>query len=374
MALGARIDPLETPISRRSPGIILGIIFKNPGIFRGVKLLTDAAAKAAKAKDKAYKLNDGAGLVLYVAPNGSKHWRMRYTFQGKEKLLSFGPFPKVGLGQACEMRDAAKAQLREAREPGLEKKLRRAASSDLLWTFEAIARDWHQRNVSAWTERHAKDVLDSLEAHVFPTLGSFSINDIKVPMVLRALRVIEARPALETARRVRQRISAVFVYAIALGIVENDPAAIVRGAMAPVIRGRQPAITDLTEARAVLAAVEAIPAHPTTKLANRLLALTVVRPGELRDAKWGEFEGHNSPEPLWLLPADRMKMKREHLVPLSRQAVEILTAIRPLTGRGALVFPSSPHAHLPMSENAIGYLFNSAVSQSPRAAWLAGNF
>jgi integrase len=179
-------------------------------------------------------------------------------------------------------------------------------------------------------------------------------------MVLKVLREIEDRPAPETARRVRQRVSAVFVYAIALGIGETDPAAIVRGAMAPVVKTRQPAITDLVEARAVLAAVEAQPAHPVTKLANRLLALTAVRPGELRGARWGEFEGLDGDQAVWRIPADRMKMKREHLVPLSRQAVAVIAATRTLTGRCPLVFPSSRHAHHPMSENAIGYLLNRA--------------
>lgn len=323
-------------------------------------MLTDAGVRAAKPKDRTYKLTDAHGLVLYVTTAGSKLWRMRYTFHGKEKLLSFGPYPAVGLAQAREQRAAAKALLRSGKDPGLEKKLRRAAGSDPTGTFEAIARDWHARNLPTWTERHAKDVLDSLESSVFPALGPLPISDITPPMVLRVLRAIEARPALETARRVRQRVSAVFVYAIALGIGENDPAAIVKGAMAPMVKGRQPAITDLPEARKVLADVEAIPAHPTTKLANRLLALTVVRPGELRAARWTEFEGLDGAEPLWRVPAVRMKMKREHLVPLSRQAVAVLDAVRPLTGRYPLAFPSARHAHHPMSENAIGYLLNRA--------------
>jgi integrase len=179
-------------------------------------------------------------------------------------------------------------------------------------------------------------------------------------MVLMVLREIEARPAPETARRVRQRISAVFVYSVALGIGETDPAAIVRGAMAPVIKTRQPAITDLAEARKVLAAVESQPAHPTTKLANRLLALTAVRPGELRAARWEEFEGLDGKQPLWRIPAERMKMKKEYLVPLSHQAVEVITATRALNGRCPLVIPSSRHAHHPLSENSIGYLLNRA--------------
>ena len=323
-------------------------------------MLTDAGVRAAKPKERAYKLTDGGGLVLFVAPTGSKLWRMRYTFGGKEKLLSFGPYPQVSLAQARDERDGAKKLLRAGKDPAVEKKINHANGGDESGTFEAIAREWHARNVPIWTEQHAGNVIDSLAAYVFPALGKLPINEITAPMVLRVLREIEARPAIETARRVRQRVSAVFVYAIALGIGENDPAAIVKGAMAPMVKGRQPAVTDLAEAREVLARVEAIPAHPTTKLANRLLALTVVRPGELRAARWVEFEGLDGAEPLWRVPAERMKMKREHLVPLSRQAVAVLAAVRPLTGRCPLVFPSTRHAHHPMSENAIGYLLNRA--------------
>ena len=219
-----------------------------------------------------YKLNDSGGLVLFVSKAGGKLWRLRYTYQGKEKLLSFGPYPQVSLANARDQRDAAKAVLRDGKDPALQKRIRKAIGGDVAHTFEAIARGWHARSLPTWTERHAKDVLDSLEAYIFPILGKLPINDVTAPMVLGVLRQIEARPALETARRVRQRVSAVFVYSIALGIGEADPAAIVRGAMAPIIKGRQPAVTDLAEARAILAAVEAIPAHPTTKLAHRLLA------------------------------------------------------------------------------------------------------
>ena len=323
-------------------------------------MLTDAGVRAAKPRERDYKLNDYGGLVLFVSKAGGKLWRLRYTYQGREKLLSFGSYPQVSLANARNQRDAAKAVLREGKDPALQKRIRKAIGGDVAHTFEAIARGWHARSLPTWTERHAKDVLDSLEGYVFPILGKLPINDITAPMVLGVCRQIEARPALETARRVRQRVSAVFVYAIALGVGETDPAAIVRGAMAPTKKGRQPAVTDLAEARAILAAVDAIPAHPTTKLAHRLLALTVVRPGELRGLRGEEFEGLDGLEPLWRVPAERMKMKKEHLVPLSRQAVELLAEIRPLTGRCPLVFPSTRHAHLPMSENAIGYLLNRA--------------
>jgi integrase len=323
-------------------------------------VLSDAAIKAAKPRGQPYKLTDGQGLHLFVTPAGGKLWRLRYGFAGKEKLLSLGPYPGVTLAKAREMRDAAKASLRSGRDPGVEKKVRRALGGNPTDSFEAIARDWHARQTPTWTERHAADVLLSLEQGVFPVLGSLSIGEITAPLVLGVLRQIEARPAVETARRVRQRMSAVFVYAIALGIGENDPAAIVKGAMAPLVKGRQPAITDLAEAREVLAGVEAIPAHPVTKLANRFLALTVVRPGEIRGAAWVEFEGLSGPDPIWRIPAARMKAKREHLVPLSRQAVDLLVALRALSGRGPLAFPNARHAHQPMSENAIGYLLNRA--------------
>lgn len=324
-------------------------------------MLTDAAVRAAKPTAKAYKLTDSAGLYLHVTPVGSKLWRMRYEFSRKEKLLSFGPYPEVSLAEARNCRDAAKRLLRDGRDPSLEKKLqldrqREAAAN----SFEVVARDWYTRMAPSWTERHAADVLTSLERDVFPRLGPLPVSGIDPPTVLSVLRTIEARPAIETARRVRQRISAVFVFGIASGICQTDPAAIVQGAMAPLIKGRQPAVVDLDEARQVLGDSEATPAHPVTKLALRLLALTAVRPGEIRGAAWSEFEQLDGNEPLWRIPAPRMKMKQEHFVPLSREAVAVINAVRCLTGRGPLVFPNARHAHRPMSENAIGYLLNRA--------------
>jgi integrase len=324
-------------------------------------MLTDAAIKAAKPAPKPYKLTDQAGLYLQVTSAGSKLWRMRYEFHRKEKLLSFGPYPYVSLAEARGRRDAAKRLLREGRDPSLEKKLERTRTRAALANgFESVARDWFGRMTPTWTERHAADVLTSLERDVFPQLGAMPISEISPPAVLAVLRMIEARPAIESARRVRQRMSAVFVYGIASGICQTDPAAIVQGAMAPLIKGRQPAIVDLDEAREVLRRAEGVPAHPVTKLALRLLALTAVRPGEIRGAAWSEFEQLDGGEALWRIPAPRMKMKQEHVVPLSRQAVAVIAAVRLLTGRGPLVFPNARHAHRPMSENAIGYLLNRA--------------
>jgi integrase len=323
--------------------------------------LTDVRIRAAKPAAKAYRLVDAGGLHLFVTPQGGKLWRLRYKAAGREKLLSFGPYPEVTLAAAREARDAAREELRNGQDPALAKRHRRAvAATDAANTFEAIAREWHAIQRPGWTPTHAADVLTSLERDVFPSLGALPVREITPPLVLPVLRAIEARPAVETARRVRQRMSAVFVYAIATGRGEADPAAIVRGAMAPLAKGRQPALTDLEEAREVLRRAEAVPAHPVTRLALRLLALTAARPGEVRGAAWSEFEGLDGPEPLWRVPAARMKMRRDHLVPLSRQAAEAVEAVRAFTGRGPLPFPNARHAHRPMSENAIGYLLNRA--------------
>ena len=207
-----------------------------------LNLLTDAACKGAKANakgaDKPRKMPDGGGLHLYVTPAGGTHWRLRYEFSGKEKTLTFGPYPDVSLKDARDKRTAAKALLREGRDPALEKRLARLhAAAVAEQTFEAAARRWYEQAAPTWTERHAADVLGSLVQDVFPKIGDLPLSRITPPMVLQVLRPIEARPALETARRIRQRISAVFVFAIASGQAEADPAAIVKGAMAADCEG-----------------------------------------------------------------------------------------------------------------------------------------
>ena len=318
-------------------------------------MLTDAEVRRAKPGGKDRKLADYNGLYLLVRPTGAKLWRMKYRFAGKEKLLSFGGYPEVTLAAARTARDSARAELRAFRDPALTKLQRRAAAGERERAFEHVALAWHREHLANWTERHAADVLDSLTRLVFPRLGKVPIEAITAPMVLEIIRSIEARRAKETARRVRQRMSAIFGFAIGSGLAENDPAAIVRGALAPLKKGRQPAIVSLDELRTMIRIAEAIPAHPVTKLGMRFLALTAVRPGELRAMAWHEVAGDE-----WRIPADRMKMRREHLVPLSRQALEVLEVVSRLTGRGPLPFPNARWARRPMSENAIGYLLNRA--------------
>ncbi len=330
--------------------------------------LTDIQAKAAKPADKPYKLSDEKGLYLYVAPTGLRSWRMKYRFTGREKTLTFGPYPEVKLGEARDKRDKARAILRNGRDPGMEKRLAAAAGAlDAENSFEAVAIAWHELHRAKWSVAHARDVIDSLRRDVFPSLGSLPIIQITPAMVLETLRAVEQRPAIETARRLRQRMSGVFVFAIASGFGTADPAAIVRSAMKPLpAKGRQPALADLQAARRLLIDAESAPASPVTKIASRLLALTAVRPSVLRNAEWTEFEGLDGAAPIWRVPATKMKLtaarkadiREEFIVPLAPEAVEAIEAIRKLTGRSKHLFPSNRSFHVPMSENAIGYLYN----------------
>lgn len=339
-------------------------------------MLTDLKARKAETREKDYKLADGGGLYLFVTRKGHKSWRMKYRYGGKEKRLTFGAYPEVSITEARERRDAARRELRDHRDPMIEALKRRVPNlADREATFEAVARKWHEIQRHRWTPTHAADVIHSLERDVFPTLGSLPIREIDAPLVLATLRKIEARGSLETARRTRQRMSGVFVQGISEGICTNDPAAVVTRALKPARKGgKQPAMLALADLQQLLARAEASGASPVTKVASRLLALTAVRPGVLRGASWAEFEGIDWVEQrpvgnglaLWRVPSQRMKLVLdrkddtdfEHIVPLSRQAVEALIAIRPLTARMKFVFPSVRHSHQPMSENAIGYLYN----------------
>lgn len=331
--------------------------------------LTDLQVKKAKAEEKPYRMADEKGLFLFVTTAGAKLWRMRYRFNGKEQTLSIGSYPDVSLTEARAARDRAKDTLKAGRDPGMVRKIDRLVGQQrTAETFEAIAREWHELQKSQWVTVHASDVITSLENDVFPKLGHLPIREIDEALVLATLRIVEKRGAKETARRLRQRISAVFVYAIASRRAERDPAAIVKGAMAPMQKGRQPAIVKLEPARAMLRAIENTPSHPVTKLAIRLLSLTALRPGTLARTPWHEFDELDEDDPVWNVPAERMKLKkqfkedeeRDHLVPLPRQAMDVIAVLRELTGKGPYVFPNQRHAHKPMSENAMGYLINRA--------------
>jgi len=332
-------------------------------------MLTDARVRTAKPRPKPYKIADANRLFLLVTPSGGKLWRWNYDHDGKSKTMAIGAYPLISLADARTKRDEACAILSEGHDPVVVKRLKKEANLEAgRQTFERIAREWYENAKAQWAAVHASDVIRSLERDVFASIGALPIAQLTPPLILGVLREIEARGAIETAKRVRQRISAVFVYAIAQGIATNDPAEKLGSVLKPLRKGRQPAITDLVPLRRMILAAEEDNARPITRLGLRMLALTAVRPSELRGADWAEFEDLDGKLPLWRIPSARMKgdldrkeeVGGDHLVPLAPQAVAVLRAAWPLTGHGPLVFPSNRHAHRPMSENAIGYLLNRA--------------
>lgn len=341
-------------------------------------MLTDAKIKAAKPREAAYKLVDSAQLFLHVTPAGGKHWRMNYTFgknaAGKpaQKTLTFGPYPGVTLVEARQKRDAAKALLRDGRDPAVEKRVSiEARAADHSNTFEIVARRWFELRKAIWSPVHADDVLRSLERDVFPAIGALPLSAIDSPMILALLNAVEQRGAVETAHRLRQRVSDIFVYAIAAGgLAIADPAASLGKALRKKPRAKkQPSVIDrirdydaqVDAVRTMLAKCDAERCRASTKLALRLLALTAVRPNEVQSARWDELEGLDGPNPLWRIPAARMKGDQDrkaddggdHLVPLSSYAVAAINALRPLTGGYQLMFPSERHVHRPISENTL---------------------
>lgn len=309
--------------------------------------LSDTAVRNTKPGPKPTRLFDGAGLFLLVHPNGGKWWRFKYRFGGREKLLSLGVYPSIGLKQAREARDRARELLRQGTDPSEARKLNQGqeARPD---AFEAIAREWHGKRAVLWDAGHAARVLRSLERDVFPDLGAVPIREIDSRRLLAAIRKIEARGAPETAGRALQRCGAVFRYAIATALADRNPAADLRGALTPGKTTHRPALpaADLPE---FLAALDTYPGHRQTALALRLLLLTFVRPGELRGARWEEFDLEAGE---WLIPANRMKMRDPHTVPLSRQALAVLIELHAINGAHDLVFPGH-NPEQPMGANTL---------------------
>lgn len=327
-------------------------------------MLTDQACRNAKPAAKAIKLFDAHGLHLLVTPTGFRSWRLKYRFGGKEKQMTFGPYPEVPLREARDRRDEARRQLRAGLDPGEEHKramARRRNGVDTARTFETLARRWHELQLAGWKPKHAADVLHSLEAEVFPAIGGKAVDAIAPADIRTLLVAIQARGATEAAHRLRARISAVFRLAIASELAASDPAAAVSAVLRPVTKRMHAAMLKLEDARAFLAAAEAEPAYPTTKLASRLLALTAARPGMVRFAQPAEFEDLDGAAPIWRVPADKMKLVRseaereafEFVLPLSRQSVATVKTAMAFAGKRDHLFPSAWHSHRPISENAL---------------------
>ncbi|HHG8588318.1 TPA: tyrosine-type recombinase/integrase [Citrobacter koseri] len=309
---------------------------------------------AAKPREKAYKLADGAGLYLEVVPSGSRYWRMKYRFNGKEKRMAFGVYPAVSLAQARALRDEAKKKLAEGIDPSFAKKEEKLVRDvQLNNTFQAVALEWHGTKVSRWSEGYASDIIEAFNKDIFPYIGQQPVNEIKPLVLLNVLRRMESRGATEKAKKVRQRCSEVFRYAIVTGRAEYNPAADLTSAMSGHESKHYPFLT-VEELPDFFKALAGYTGSPLVVLAARLLILTGVRTGELRGAFWSEFELEKA---VWEIPAERMKMKRPHLVPLSIQALEIVQQLKVMSGQYPLVFPGRNDPRKTMSEASINQVF-----------------
>ncbi len=309
---------------------------------------------AAKPKEKAYKLADGAGLYLEVVPSGSRYWRMKYRFNGKEKRMAFGVYPAVSLAQARALRDEAKKKLAEGIDPSFAKKEEKLVRDVRLHnTFQAVALEWHGTKVSRWSEGYASDIIEAFNKDFFPYIGQQPVNEIKPLVLLNVLRRMESRGATEKAKKVRQRCSEVFRYAIVTGRAEYNPAADLTSAMSGHESKHYPFLT-VEELPDFFKALSGYTGSPLIVLAARLLILTGVRTGELRGAFWSEFDLEKA---VWEIPAERMKMKRPHLDLLSTQALEIVQQLKVMSGQYPLVFPGRNDPRKTMSEASINQVF-----------------
>jgi len=312
--------------------------------------LTSTAIKNAKPGQKPYKLTDGRGMYLLVNKTG-KYFRLDYRFLGKRRTLALGVYPTVTLSEARTKREEAKKLIAKGIDPVQYKRDAKALQMDEATnSFESVSREWFTKNRHTWTEGHAGSILRRLEANVFPWLGPKPISAINAPDLLSTLRRIEDRGAVETAHRIKQTCGQIFRYAIATGRAERDPSADLKGALKPARSRHMAAITDPKQAGELLRAIAGYQGHIITRSALKLAPLTFVRPGELRKAEWREIDLEKSE---WRIPAEKMKSRTMHIVPLAKQTRAVLKEIRPLTGRSKYVFPSLRTGLRPMSNNTV---------------------
>lgn len=311
--------------------------------------LTAMGVKALKPREKPYKVFDEQGLYILVNPNGSLLWRFKYRFRGRENHLALGAYPDISLKNAREKRQEARTLLGNDIDPAEKRRAEKQAGAD---TFEYVAREWLTTQRQKLKQKTWQVALRRFEMWVFPHIGREAIGDIEPPDILRLLRRLEAKDSIDSAHRVRGRISQVFRYAIATGRADRDPTADLRGALKPVVSMSRAALTEPKQVGGLLRAIDGYMGHPPTINGLKLLALTFVRPGELRLAEWREID---LKEKIWRVPAERMKMGREHLVPLSTQAVGVFNEQLKFA-RGPLVFESARPGR-PISDNT----FNAAL-------------
>jgi integrase len=313
--------------------------------------LSTAKIQNAAAQKKTVRLFDGRGLYLEIAPTGSRWWRFKYRFAGKEKRISLGVYPDVGLKKARDRRDEMRKLVADGIDPSAARKQQKLmALDDAANTFEAIAREWFEKHSANWEASYSVKLLARLEANVFPWLGDRPIRDIKAPELLSVMRRVESRGVLETAHRLLNYCGNIYRYAVATGRAERDISSDLRGALPPSAPRHHASVTDPEGVAALLRAIDGYRGSNVTRYALQLAPLVFVRPGELRKAEWSEIDLEAGE---WRISAERMKMKTKHIVPLSRQAVAIVRALQPLTGKGHYVFPGARSRERCMSENTV---------------------
>lgn len=311
-------------------------------------MLSATAVRQASPGKRVRRLYDERGMYLEISPSGGKWWRLKYRFGGKEKRLSLGVYPDVSLAKARERREGARAVLADGIDPSEQRRQQQDKDAGVD-SFETVAREWFAKQEPNWRKSHSSKIIRRLERDLFPWLGKRPVGAITPPELLKVLRRIEARGALETAHRALQNSGQVFRYAVATGQAERDPAADLRGALAPWKPKHYPSITDPDQVGALLRAIDGYTGSFIVRCALQLAPLVFVRPGELRQAEWSEFDLAGA---TWTIPKEKMKGGLSHIVPLSKQSLSILDEIQPLTGESRYVFPGRS-GKSPISDNTV---------------------
>ncbi len=313
--------------------------------------LSDVTLRKAKPQDKPYKLTDEKGLFLLVNTKGGKYWRLKYRFEGKEKLLALGTYPALSLMEARNKREEARRLLADNTDPALVKHLAKRSNLEAAEnSFKLIACEWHAKYSKSWSPGHADRIFTRLENDIFPWVGNKPISKIGAYELLTVLQRIENRGAVDTAHRALQNCSQIFRYAVATGRAEQDPTINLRGAIPPAKQKHYPTIIDPKEIADLLRTIDGYEGHFITRCALRLAPLLFVRPGELRNAQWSEINFDNAE---WRIPAKKMKMRIPHIIPLSAQALSILREVHALTGNRVYVFTGIRGSDRPMSDATV---------------------
>jgi integrase len=315
--------------------------------------LSDTAIRKVKPTAKPARLFDGGGMYLQVSPAGAKLWRLKYRFDGKEKLLALGAYPGVTLFSARRKRDDARTLLAEGIDPSEQRKAAKATRTGLAAnTFEVIGREWYAKTAQTLVDSTKEKLLRRLEVDVYPMIGARPIASLAAADLIKVIERIEQRGALDIAKRVHNSIGRIFRYAVGRGLVNRDPSRDIelKDILPPADVQHHASVINPKEVGGLLRAIDGFTGAFATRCALRLAALVFVRPGELRHAEWAEFDFAAAE---WRIPAGKMKMKEQHIVPLSAQAIAVLLEIKPLTGGGRYVFPSERGGGRPMSENTV---------------------